>query len=250
MNIERNEYLIIMDMIYNIYNIQVFEEMKQTLLKQLKILIPFAGASVLMIDDKLHLKEPVCYPEEFEAMERKYMEIEELDYCRWITINGESQVIRDSDLLPEEKRIASLVYQECFQPAQIHYCLDLSLAYDKKQLGIITLYRRKMDGDFTDKDMFYLDSLKKHLNIRFYQEVCGNRSVLIAPQQITRLAVSYRLTNKEIEVLTLLFEDRNYNEAAQQLCISSHTLKKHVQNIYKKLGISSKWELLKFRTNT
>ncbi|MEG1585074.1 MAG: LuxR C-terminal-related transcriptional regulator [Anaerovorax sp.] len=35
---------------------------------------------------------------------------------------------------------------------------------------------------------------------------------------------------------------------ADKLCISSHTLKKHMQNLYRKTGVSSRFQLLKFRS--
>jgi LuxR family maltose regulon positive regulatory protein len=48
------------------------------------------------------------------------------------------------------------------------------------------------------------------------------------------------LTNREKEVLRLLAEDFTRDDIATRLFITRATVKTHLQNIYKKLGVSSK----------
>jgi len=50
------------------------------------------------------------------------------------------------------------------------------------------------------------------------------------------------LSNREIEVLDLLCEGKNYREIAGELFISSNTVRFHLKNIYKKLQVHSKYE--------
>ncbi len=59
----------------------------------------------------------------------------------------------------------------------------------------------------------------------------------------TRHAVhphSASLTQREQEVLELVFEGYTNNQIAQELVVSVHTVKTHLHNIYKKFGISSR----------
>lgn len=44
-----------------------------------------------------------------------------------------------------------------------------------------------------------------------------------------------------------VFQDRNNEEILEQLHISKNTLLKHLQNLYRKCGVSSRWDLLKLR---
>ena len=61
------------------------------------------------------------------------------------------------------------------------------------------------------------------------------------------LVQDYELTRRETEILGLVFQDLNNEEILDRLHISRHTLLKHLQNLYRKCGVSSRWDLLKLR---
>lgn len=52
------------------------------------------------------------------------------------------------------------------------------------------------------------------------------------------------LTQRENEVLNLLSQGKSYASIADALCLSVNTIKTHVKNIYEKLQVSSKEELI------
>lgn len=52
----------------------------------------------------------------------------------------------------------------------------------------------------------------------------------------------YNLTTRETEVLTHLSKGLNHNEISTNLNISSATVRKHIENIYKKLQVRNKLE--------
>ncbi len=53
---------------------------------------------------------------------------------------------------------------------------------------------------------------------------------------------NYHLTEREKEILELLARGLTYQQAADKICISGKTIKKHVYNIYEKLHVSSRTE--------
>lgn len=53
------------------------------------------------------------------------------------------------------------------------------------------------------------------------------------------------LTITEQTIAELMYSGLTYNAIAQELVISYHTVKKHVQNIYTKCGVNSRYELYK-----
>ena len=55
---------------------------------------------------------------------------------------------------------------------------------------------------------------------------------------------SYNITTREKEIISLLINGYSYNRISDELVISLPTVKTHVQNIYKKLGINNKIELV------
>ena len=58
----------------------------------------------------------------------------------------------------------------------------------------------------------------------------------IAPQT----EATYGLSERELEVLRLIASGKSNREIASVLVISEHTVARHLQNIYRKLGISSR----------
>ena len=64
------------------------------------------------------------------------------------------------------------------------------------------------------------------------------------PEDIDLLAQEHHLTVREREVLALLAENYSNSEIADELVISINTVKKHVKNVYEKLGVTSRVELV------
>ena len=60
----------------------------------------------------------------------------------------------------------------------------------------------------------------------------------------TVVAHEAKLSARETEVFFLMAKGRGIEHIQNKLCISSHTVKSHTYNIYKKMGINSREELL------
>jgi DNA-binding CsgD family transcriptional regulator len=58
-----------------------------------------------------------------------------------------------------------------------------------------------------------------------------------------------RVTSREMDVLTLLCELRNYKQVAARLYLSPRTVEKHVENLMTKLGVQTRAELLALAAN-
>jgi DNA-binding NarL/FixJ family response regulator len=64
---------------------------------------------------------------------------------------------------------------------------------------------------------------------------------LVSPPRPT---VDYQLTDRELEVLVILAEGLTNQQSARRLSISPSTLKFHMTNIYRKLGVQTRSEAL------
>ncbi len=56
---------------------------------------------------------------------------------------------------------------------------------------------------------------------------------------------SYLLSDRELEILNHIVNGLNYNQIAEKIFISPHTVRKHIANIYGKLHVSNKTAAIK-----
>lgn len=52
------------------------------------------------------------------------------------------------------------------------------------------------------------------------------------------------LTSRELEIATLIYQGNSSKEIAQEINLSYHTVRNHIKQIYKKLGVSTRSEML------
>ena len=57
-------------------------------------------------------------------------------------------------------------------------------------------------------------------------------------------SVNKGLTARETEVLDLVCSGMSNPEIADKLCISEHTVKRHLNNTFQKAGVSNRYELI------
>ena len=63
---------------------------------------------------------------------------------------------------------------------------------------------------------------------------------LTEEERLDRLAERYELTAREREIVALMREGRSNPEIGEALYVTRNTVKKHIQNIYEKLGVNSR----------
>lgn len=121
-----NAFLLMNNLIYQIYNTSDFDMMKRNLLNLLKILIPNSCSSILMAnhtDGEQVLCNPVCLPESFVENEKAYIDLEIEDTTRWLILCNQATVIRESDLVSEKDLINSNIYKKCYAPRNLFYSM-------------------------------------------------------------------------------------------------------------------------------
>jgi DNA-binding NarL/FixJ family response regulator len=60
----------------------------------------------------------------------------------------------------------------------------------------------------------------------------------------------YELSGREMEILKLTVDGYNYRNIAEKLFLSSHTVRKHIANIFQKLHVTSKAQAIKIATKS
>lgn len=218
-------------------------QMRSMLLEQLKIIIRYDSADffVTLGDGSTELIDPVFYQADPELGSRYMKNFYDIDYSKGLLQSGKSMIYRESDLMPEELRIKTKYYESYFLPEGWHYGLDLLITYNQKLLGVLTLYRKKGEMDFEYEDIFILELLKEHLEYRLHRDIVENRDNRLTMEQGV---IRYQLTKREETILRYLLLNDTNDKICETLCITNNTLKKHILNIYRKLEINSRSQLL------
>lgn len=242
-NLDPNDWLTLNSLIYNIYTTEDLTVMRQQLLEQLKMIIDFDSADFYLVkeeDEKDILTAPVYY--NCDSGDADFSTA--INYNKDIAYNGKSIVYRDTDIISDEKRMQSEYYQKIYKTNNWHYSLQLILGRDKKFLGTATFYRTIGKDNFLYDDIFIIDLLKDHLAYRLSHD---RESALSDSGKltVTQASEKFELTRRERDILRHLMEGLDNDDICDQLCISVNTLKKHILNIYRKLGINNRVQLFK-----
>lgn len=123
----------------------------------------------------------------------------------------------------------------------VHTCFHLPINLEDEQ-GMLTVFFK--ESQFA---RMYMDVLQ--MMIRFLTCTCAlpieNPSTII--EQVAGMEdviTDLPLTNREKEILTLVLEGMNNTEVSRQLNISSHTVKNHITNIFKKLNVTDRMQAM------
>lgn len=156
---ETNDFLLYNEVLYRLHACRTMEELKPTLLGQLKLMIPYTYASFLSIQvdpetQELIHRDPFCQPRQFEAAERAWLGQIDQSYSIWLSHAPESMVVRDSEILSGDNRFSAPSYRKIYLDYHIYDCMQMNITYAGQAMGRLAFYRTQADGLFTDREAF------------------------------------------------------------------------------------------------
>ena len=241
-NLETCDWMLLNSIIYKIYTMEELDEMRREFLEQLRLVVDFDSADFYLAghDEEAQMTQPVTY----NCEEQDKVGYEQYEYCRRVIEGGKSLVYRLTDMIPEEEWRQTKLYREVYRKNNWHYALQMVVCREGHFLGMITFYRTIGKEDFQYEDISVVDMLKDHMAYRL------ERSRMESGEDggkmtITAAVREYGLTKREETILRLLLAGLSNDEICQKLVISVNTLKKHVLNIYRKLGIRNRVQMFK-----
>ena len=145
--------------------------------------------------------------------------------------SGDGSPLRMSDFISTRELHRRPVYNLIYRPLGIEYQLALGLAGPGGAVTGVALNRWR--PDFSDRDVAVLELLRPLLaQIRAGWQIRADRPPPIPAQA--------RLTPRQRDVVTLLSRGATNREIAQRLVISERTVAKHLEHIYRELGVSNR----------
>lgn len=250
---EKNDVMVLNEIILHLYehaeSRESLREKERHFLVESRAFFHCSYASVLHADaagEQLSFCDPVCVPETFSSAEEAYIRISGKDHMLWSSEAGRPAVVRESRMLSAAKRLETPIYLSCYQPFDVYDTLQANLFDGNRFLGVVTLYRTRKEGEFSDDDVFMMQLLTSHLARLAAEKKAAPAASGTKKDRAEELARQYGLTDRESGILEKLLQGDADEDIAESLSISVYTLRKHLQHIYKKLGIRARWELVKF----
>lgn len=238
-NLKNNEFQMISDILLELYSMNDLKEIEHHFLMNVRALIPYNQSNFRAVspDSGEVLKDGTVFIDTDAAMIPVFFHnIEpEKNYLKNLFNYRESIVYNETDLLDEDVRKNTEFYRDYLLPQKIPYSCGIILIEEEKLIGVISIFRSREWGDFTEKELFILNIFKNHLTKIIMR--CLQR------QKQTIVFEDSNLTPREREIAEMIFSDVPNFNIAQMLYISANTLKKHSSNIYRKLGVSSRNQL-------
>ena len=234
---ETNDWILFNNIVYKIYTVSDRRLMRTRFLEQLNMLIDFDAADFYLADGERGLFDPVLYNTEAVAGE-----LDKLDYSRGILYDGECAAYRESDIMSDSARVETPYYKTLYVPNGWHFSAQMICAYEMHPTGVVTLYRKIGKPDFDHDDIMILDMLKEHMAYRLFRD--RNHDGFDISETAAAFAEEFDLTRREKTVLCHILAGEDNAEISEKLCISVHTLKKHILNIYRKADVNSRLKLV------
>ena len=149
--------------------------------------------------------------------------------AHWETTR-EQAAVRLSDVISQRAYRRLPIYHYFFRPFGVEYVLGASVHVSShRELDLFCMRRH---GDFSDDERALLEALRPYLGAIFRRAEVG------APARTLRSA--FGLTNREGEVLALVARGQSNGEVATTLFLSPGTVRKHLERIYAKLGVTTR----------
>lgn len=189
---------------------------------------------------------PACRGMDERTLSDYYNRYAAMDYTTWSFDLHKVGVYRDLDLVDVARRDATPIYRNWMEPQGVYFGCTATLAHNDNPLGSITLFRERTAGDFTDTELAILLEVARHVSIalgNFYPQGI-KLSQTEGASQLNTFIAEHNIQPREAEVMRLMLDGKTNKQMANELFISESTVKKHVNAIYRKLGVSNRLGLM------
>lgn len=246
-NLKENDWNVVNDILLEIYSMDNVNEIAVKFLQLIRALISYSQAYFIIFDEEQKIDtQNSAFDGVSEENKSKYVNyFYEVDYVKHMFGFSKTMVFKDTDIMEDEIREKTEFYQGFLRPQNIPYGEGILLVKGGKILGLLNLFRSKELGDFKGKDIRILEVFKNHLTNILYSTskessaTDGRKSVSIKDIE------GYNLSKREKEIMDLMLQGDTNEEIGEKLFITISTVKKHVYNIFTKMGINSRIQLMK-----
>ena len=217
-------------------------------LDALYVLIPCDQVMLTLFEDGDKGPNIHCGYIDYVGVEARYLDLfrsgkyDDDPYFRYCNLLRETKCFRDSDTMSDEYRESTAIFKDIYAKQGIYYGIRSYLVYKGKVVANVSAFSSKERGDFSQRDLFVLDTIAPHIALRIGRSLAETESSEIAEKRLEGFS-KLGLTAREQEIASKVVDGLSDSDIAESLCISRSTLKKHIYNIYQKLDVNNRVQL-------
>ncbi|MGN6317757.1 response regulator transcription factor, partial [Trinickia sp.] len=181
-----------------------------------------------------------------EGMHRNYLQ----RYCRLDPLHPSrciqqpGSVLTLAGELPETLRLNSVYWQRFLRPHRVVDVMEVLLRADGDVAGAFSLLRFEPESPFSRAEVESANALAPLLEVALASRL-SRESALSMPQAGLEAADrAARLTHREQQVARLVRNGLSNKQIARDLALAQPTVKTHLLRMFRKLGVSSRTELV------
>ncbi|MCL2227603.1 MAG: helix-turn-helix transcriptional regulator [Oscillospiraceae bacterium] len=241
------EWQFLIQMTTRINYCETYPEICNTFLQQIRTLIPYGRGVVFQAgraSGRVLLTSPIST--EYADDRSSHNFFIEGKYPHWdeFVMLPYSSVFRQSDIIQPGKWEKTRVYRDVWQPKGMFWGLFTALVHKDVPLVVLGIQREKSLNDFSDRDIYIMNTLKDPLERKFFSLFEDRRiSSGDGGDRIFKTSAGFGLTKRETEIVSLICAGKGSDEMCQSLFITHATLSKHLSNIYSKTNVKNRTQL-------
>lgn len=178
------------------------------------------------------------------AVESYWHRYAAMDYIAWRDAQPIKDAYRESDIYDMELIKHSVLYNTWLKPLGILHTISANCVAHGIIYGSFALMRAEGDEDFSDEELAMFSLINDHISQRvgqLYPMGLGRSMFELGKDELQGI---YDLTKREMEIVDCFRLGLSRSAIADSLSIAPNTLKKHLANIYRKLGVNSEARFL------
>ena len=204
---------------------------RSTVLKELEDIFDYKHTLLWTSDKDWNLKNPLNHNISDKMLSEYLDNVYAQDFL-YPSLNKEKfedrSALKLTDVVTAEQYEESEYFRKFMMKYGFYDEMVITLKHDEQIIGAIGVAKEK-GNQFTWHDVLRFNYLSQIIS-----------SALIHCNEDT----SYPLTSRELEIIELVKKGYTNSHIAEELYISINTVKKHLNNIFQKLGVMNRVELL------
>lgn len=237
------EWAILLEGAFKVARATTHEDLRMAALQTFRQLIPFQSAVFFLVDPSS------CNIVDCIIAQPLGADLSAADYkafmrAQWISCDPEAEKPCASRVYAcSARELADGANESRFGALSNSKMLACDIAGANGPLGSLALTRNSLQGDYNYRDLYIAQVLEPYLTKTLVSMYEGGRYAVLKGD---RLHDDCNLTKREIMVTECVIYGMTTPEIARKLGISTNTAKKHLENIYRKIGVNNRMSLMRF----